>query len=342
MEHLSHGAHLGCAVRARKRFVDLAFTFMPPMAPSVASVLFLAPADLGEAVLATGALAYAVGERDSVTVIAAPEALPLFRAAPGLEESIGADASLASSAALWLRLGPNAFDVAIDGRGGLLGRVTAKQRIALQHGTLVQHWTEAWGQALGAERSLAPVLRIDDTARDVAANIAADATAVVVLAPGGVSLEKRWPAERFAAVARRLHDGPLANARVILLGAAARDGETINAIASSLNADGIAALYLIEDMDLLAAAALMERATLCVGNDNALTHIAAAAGAPTLTIFGPTDERVRAPYGPRTRTLRGRSFAEASALDGGGAMEDVSIDAVEAAALELLHAGGLR
>ena len=124
-----------------------------------------------------------------------------------------------------------------------------------------------------------------------------------------------------------------------MLGAAVRDRR--HAIASSLDADGLASLDLGKGIDLLAAAALMERATLCVGNDNALTHIAAAAGAPTLTIFGPTDERVRAPYGPRTRTLRGRSFAEVSALDGGGAMEDVSIDAVEAAALELLHAGGL-
>jgi ADP-heptose:LPS heptosyltransferase len=129
---------------------------------------------------------------------------------------------------------------------------------------------------------------------------------------------------------------------VILLGAAARDAETIGAIASSLDADGIAALNMAQGLDLLAAAALMERATLCIGNDNALTHIAAAAGAPTLTIFGPTDERVRAPYGPRTRALRGRSFAEVSALDGAGAMEDVSTDAVEAAALELLRAGGLR
>jgi len=308
----------------------------------VASILFLAPADLGEAVLATGALAHAVGEGDSVTVIAASEALPLFRAAPGLDESIAANANLASSGALWLRLGAKAFDVAIDGRGGLLGRITAKERVALHASSVVQHRTEAWAQALGAERSLAPVLWLDDAARSAAAKIAADATALLVLAPGGVSPEKKWPAERFAAVARRLHDGPLANARVILLDAAARDGETINAIASSLNADGIAALNLTEDMDLLAAAALMERATLCVGNDNALTHIAAAAGAPTLTIFGPTDERVRAPYGPRTRTVRGRSFAEVSALDGGAAMEDVSIDAVEAAALELLHAGGLR
>ena len=308
----------------------------------MASILFLAPADLGEAVLATGALAHAVGERDSVTVIAAPEALPLFRAAPGLHESIAADASLVSSGALWLRLGANAFDLAIDGRGGLLGRIAAKERVSLQAGAVVQHHTEAWAQALGAERSLAPVLWLDDAARNAAAKISADATALLVLAPGGVSQQKKWLPERFAAVARRLHDGPLANALVILLGAAARDGETISAIASSLNADGIAALNLTQGMDLLAAAALMERATLCVGNDNALTHIAAAAGAPTLTIFGSTDERVRAPCGPRTRTVRGRSFAEVSVLDGGGAMEDVSIDAVEAAALGLLHAGGLR
>jgi len=308
----------------------------------VASILFLAPADLGEAVLATGALAHALGERDSVTVIAAPEALPLFRAAPGLEESIAADASLASSGALWLRLGANAFDVAIDGRGGLLGRVAARRRIALQPGALVQHRTEVWAQALGAERSLAPVLWLDDSARNAAAAIAADATSILVIAPGGNPREKRWLVERFAAVARRLHDGPLANARVILLGAAARDGDILSAIQSSLDADGIGALNLDRNLDLLAAAALMERATLCIGNDNALTHIAAAAGAPTLTIFGPTDERVRAPHGPRTRAVRGRSFAEVSALDGAGAMEDVSTDAVEAAALELLHAGGLR
>lgn len=308
----------------------------------MASILFLAPADLGEAVLATGALAHALGERDSVTVIASPEALALFRAAPGLDESIAADASLVASGALWLRLGANAFDTAIDGRGGLLGRIAAKRRVALQPGALVQHRTEAWAQALDAERSLAPVLWLDDAARSAAAAIVADATALLVLAPGGVSPDKKWPAERFAAVARRLHDGPLSNARVIVLGAAARDEETTRAIASSLDADGLSALDLGKGIDLLAAAALMERATLCVGNDNALTHIAAAAGAPTLTIFGPTDERVRAPYGPRTRTLRGRSFAEVSALDGGGAMGDVSIDAVEAAALELLHAGGLR
>jgi lipopolysaccharide export system permease protein len=129
------------------------------------------------------------------------------------------------------------------------------------------------------------------------------------------------------------------------MGAAPRDAEIAAAVFDSLDADGVAALDFGAGLDLLAAAALTERAILCIGNDNALTHISAAMGAPTLTLFGPTDERVRAPYGPRARTVRGRSFEAAAALpelDAGAAMEDVSIDAVEAAALDLLRAGGLR
>jgi ADP-heptose:LPS heptosyltransferase len=166
-----------------------------------------------------------------------------------------------------------------------------------------------------------------------------------LLAPGGATAANRWSHERFAAVARRLVSGPLAGARIVVLSAAPRDADISERIVSSLDADGVAADHPGGAFDLLAAAALAERATLCIGNDNALTHIAAAAGAPTLTLFGPTDERVRAPYGPRTRTLRGRSFADiaaASELDARGAMDDISIDAVEAAALDLLHAGGLR
>ena len=126
-------------------------------------------------------------------------------------------------------------------------------------------------------------------------------------------------------------------------GAAARDEPITRAIAQSLDADGMLAHDLGAKLDLLACAALMERAVLCLGNDNALTHIAAAAGAPTLTLFGPTDERVRAPFGARARAMRGRPLEEIAADPSRpGAMEAIGIDAVEAAALDLLRAGGLR
>lgn len=314
----------------------------------MAAILFLAPADLGETVLATGALAHVLSEGDAVTVLASPESAPLFRAVPGLvaARAVATDAGIAQHWRAWMELARARYDLVIDGRGGFLGRaMPAARRIALRPPAHLRHLSEDWAEAVGAERALAPKLWLDDAARAGAVKAAPDGARLLLLAPGGAAEAKRWPGERYAAVARRLADGPLVGARILVLGAARRDAAITRAIVSSLDADGVAATDLGEGCDLLTAAALAERATLCIGNDNALTHIAAAMAAPTLTLFGPTDERVRAPVGPRTRTLRRRSFEAAATLaplDARAAMEDVSIDAVEAAALDLLHAGGLR
>ena len=314
----------------------------------MASLLFVAPSDLGETVLATGALAYALNEGDRVCVASEAEATALFRAAPGLTTShvIAPRAGPGDLWRLWSALARTRFDLVIDARAGLLGKlIPSSRRAALKPAAKLRHRTEDWADAMESARPLAPKLWLDGAARVKSAALAPDAAPLLVLAPGGANVGKRWPWERFAAVARRLVSGPLGQARILVLGAARRDAELIGMIVRSLGADGVIAADVSHGLDLLDAAALMERATLCLGNDNALTHIAAAMGAPTLTLFGPTDERVRAPHGPRTRALRGRSLAEIAALtglDARSAMEDVSIDAVEAAATDLLHAGGLR
>lgn len=314
----------------------------------MASVLFIAPADLGETVLATGALDYALLGAGDVTVVCGTEAADLFRAVPGVKRItyVADDAGLLTWSRIWLDMLGSRFDVAIDARDTFLGAVApASTRVTRKLGAVVKHRVDEWTEAMAAPQPLAPRLWIDEAARNAAGALAPEAGPLLVLAPGGSWRGKRWDGEGFAAVARRLAGSALAGARIVLLGAAARDADITRAIRLSLEADGVEAVDAGVGVDLLAAAALMERATLVIGNDNALTHIAAASGAPTLTLFGPTDERVRAPFGPRTRTLRGRAFEEIVAspvLDAGAAMEDVSIDAVEAAALDVLRAGGLR
>lgn len=312
----------------------------------MASLLFIAPADLGEAVLATGVLDYAsarLGEA-ATTVVCSPDARDLYRATPGLETLIADD-----SVAMWLSLARRAFSSPFDASIDLAGTpvvhaVSARHRYVRTPSRVLRHLTEEWAELLGADRPLAPKLSLDDRARARSAAMLPEAAPLLVLAPGGRDAAKRWSPEGFAAVARRLVSDPLTDAVVVVQGAAARDGALSGEIAASLAADGVDARDL-QGIDLLAAAALMERAVLCLGNDNALTHIAAAMGAPTLTLFGPTDERVRAPFARRARTLRGQSLEDASAaarLDARTGMEHLSIDAVEAAARELLHAGGLR
>lgn len=307
----------------------------------MANLLFIAPADLGETVLATGALAHVLGEGDDLTVLAEPSANALFRAAPVTRVAMPERGAPGWSLAALIA--GKRFDTVIDARGDLTGTLApGARKVRLQPGPVLRHRVEDWSAALGADRPLAPVLWLDETARSEAAMVSGGATQILILAPGGSLAAKRWPQERFAAVARRLATGPMQGAIVLVLGAGERDAELSRDIVSSLDADGVEARN-AGALDLLAAAALAERATLVIGNDNALTHIAAAKGAPVLTLFGPTDERVRAPCGPRARTLRGRALEELAApgaLDDG--MDAVSNDAVEAAALDLLHAGGLR
>ena len=55
--------------------------------------------------------------------------------------------------------------------------------------------------------------------------------------------------------------------------------------------------------------AALARAGLYVGNDSGASHLAAAAGAPTLALFGPSDPAVWAPVGPSVRTMRAPGFA---------------------------------
>jgi ADP-heptose:LPS heptosyltransferase len=62
-----------------------------------------------------------------------------------------------------------------------------------------------------------------------------------------------------------------------------------------------------------AAAAVVSRTSLYVGADSGLGHAAAAVGAPTLSLFGPTDERRYAPWGRRVQVVR--AGADMAALD---------------------------
>ena len=77
-----------------------------------------------------------------------------------------------------------------------------------------------------------------------------------------------------------------------------------------------------------ASARLAARAALFVGADTGPTHLAAAAGTPTVALYGPTDPARFGPVGPRVRVLRDGSGAYNAGLAGlPGLTPDVVLDA---------------
>ena len=103
-------------------------------------------------------------------------------------------------------------------------------------------------------------------------------------------------------------------------------------------------LDLTGQLALLDVYAVLKRARLFIGNDSGLMHLAAAAGCPTVGLFGPSDDRLYAPWGLQSRVVRGpRTFEQFKEVDPGlnqtiGHMLDLKVEPVLEAATELLAA----
>ena len=113
--------------------------------------------------------------------------------------------------------------------------------------------------------------------------------------PAGTNLDKRWPAERFARLGNhliRVH-----RARIALVGTAEERplAAQVAGMIAFTPAER-AAVNRAGEIGLGELGALCELAGLYVGNDVGSTYVAAATACPTLTIYGPTDPAVSAPY----------------------------------------------
>lgn len=136
--------------------------------------------------------------------------------------------------------------------------------------------------------------------RVIAAHHLEGAPLVIVHPGGGVNvgmtmIEKRWPADRFAALADRLAEA--LGATIALIGSTS-DRPALDGVLAALRRP---AVDLSGKLSLAETAALAARSALYVGNDNGVGHLAAAAGAKVLMIFGPSDPRRYAPFVPPDR-----------------------------------------
>lgn len=109
---------------------------------------------------------------------------------------------------------------------------------------------------------------------------------------------KRWGAERYAALARRLaHTEGL---KILVLGG---PDETEECEQLTRAADG-AVINLCGKTDILELIPLVQGARFIVANDTGTAHVAAAAGVPILSICGPTDPNRVKPAGDTVMTLQ--------------------------------------
>lgn len=154
--------------------------------------------------------------------------------------------------------------------------------------------SEALGVRSGA---LLPSLRPSEAARAVARQLSGDAP-YAILGPGAVyGQAKRWPVERFAQVAQQW----VARGWRVLACGAESERMVCEEVA---NRAGLGVVPLAGRTDLSVQAALCAAAQVVVCNDSGLAHLAAATGAPTVSVFGSTSSAWTAPLGARVRIVQ--------------------------------------
>ena len=121
----------------------------------------------------------------------------------------------------------------------------------------------------------------------------------VVLLPGARWENKRWPAEYFMEVARRLPElAP--DVKLVILGG--RDDSSVGGAIAGANPERC--------LDLTGRTSLPEMiewvrsSELVITNDTGPMHIAAALGKPVVALFGPTDPGGTGPYQQRENVLQ--------------------------------------
>jgi ADP-heptose:LPS heptosyltransferase len=158
------------------------------------------------------------------------------------------------------------------------------------------------------------------------------AAAAAVVHPGAASGSRRWPAERFAAVARMLSDWGLP---VVISGnTAERPLADRVAQAAGLSPASV----LAGRTGLAGLAAVVAAASMVISNDTGIAHLAVAYGTPSITLFGPVSPALWGPPRDSPRHLVLWKGSGARPGDAHGARPDPRLLRIEIG--EVLEAAG--
>jgi len=153
----------------------------------------------------------------------------------------------------------------------------------------VVRWLETVAQAGAAPVTMEPVVRVLDDERRRGAELLGAGSGngstrgVVVVHPGATDPRRRWPAESFAALARRaLND----DHRVVVVGDAS-DVPTAERIVALAGGERMRdrLVSLAGTLTLPELVGVLATADVLVGNDSGPRHLAQAVGTPTVSVY---------------------------------------------------------
>ncbi len=274
------------------------------------NILFITSTRIGDAILSTGVLSYILKTYpDSrVTIACGPLVESLFQGVPQLNRIIPLKKQSWNRhwIKLWRETVGTEWDIVIDLRNSAVSRlIRAEKRFVYgPHIDKNQHKIAQNAAVIRvAEADAQPRLFVTTEQMDKAKVLIPAGSPVLGVGPTANWIGKIWPVENFMELISKLtKEGEVfAGWRIAVFGAPGEE-EIANQLYNSL--PEATRINCIAKGSPGQAAAYTAECQFYIGNDSGLMHSAAAAGIPTVGLFGPTNDKMYAPYGRQTTLIR--------------------------------------
>jgi len=269
-------------------------------------ILFITLSNIGDVILTLPVLdsLRAAFPESKITVMAGERPKEIFENNPGIERVVvySKRSKIKEKIKLFNELKKERFNLVVDLRNSFFGVfLPAKHRTSpfaiipkeLKH-MKERHLYKIKNLKLKIQKPEKPSLYIkpEDEGyinRILKENNISDKDKIIMIAPGARSHIKRWSQDKFIELVSNLLKGP--EVKVVLVG----DRDDIPIAGYIAKHSGYTLVNLTGRTSILQLAALLKKASCVVTNDSAVLHIAGYMNAPTVAIFGPTNELK---YGP--------------------------------------------
>ena len=292
-------------------------------------ILFITSSRIGDAVLSSGLLNYIEQNHPAakVTIACGPLAVSLFEGYPLLDQIIPLKKEKHNKhwIKLWRAVIGTRWDMVIDLRDSAVSRlIWAKQRfIFSSHINKAAHKAEQNAAVMKLTNVPVPKLWFSEAQEEKASKLMSscgltagsqneqqdpaiksqdDGKGLILgVGPTANWIGKTWPVDRFIEIVKYITDTHMSGARVAVFGAPGEEADAYKVFESIPEGQRIDCIAKGSPGD---AAATIARCDFYIGNDSGLMHCAAAAGVPTLGLFGASYPHIYAPYGPHANFVR--------------------------------------
>ena len=268
------------------------------------NILVISSNLIGDNILSTGIINYFSEKHPNskFTIVVGPSAAPLYENFPNFEKIIIVKKQQFNLhwLTIWKKCFSKKWDIVIDFRSSLLSYVLFHHKNYVFKKSNNKHHLEQLVDSFHIDFIPYPVIFDNIKETDNANKILNSDKKYVVIAPGGNWIPKIWPAEKFNQLLKLLSK-QYSYLNFILVGSIAEKEKYFNKVITDINKNNIIDLM---GETLTQTFAYIKKSNLFIGNDSGLMHLSVASKISTIGLFGPTNDKIYAPYGNNCYTLR--------------------------------------